>query len=131
AVARCVDPSITALLPRQIPENRLAAFKGRLGRRTVYLDGGKPMKLEVVRERGLAENRVLSAAAVALAAKRGTTCTMHTESEGQTRQIVLKEGGDLSALAGFLASTVTGVRLLSEREGGGVCLTLQGGAWPV
>ncbi|CAN0035081.1 unnamed protein product, partial [Ectocarpus sp. 12 AP-2014] len=73
AVARCVDPSITALLPRQIPEHRLAAFKGRLARRTVCLDGGDPIKLEVIRERGLAETRVLSAAAVALAAKRGTT----------------------------------------------------------
>lgn len=39
-------------------------------------------QLEVIRERGLAETRVLSAAAAALATKRGTT-----ESEGQTRQV--------------------------------------------
>lgn len=37
----------------------------------------------------------------------------------------MKEGSDLSALAGLLASTVTAVRLLSEGEGGGICLTLQ------
>lgn len=40
-------------------------------------------------------------------------------------QVFLREGGDLSVLAGLLGSTVTGVRQLSEQEGGGVCLTLQ------
>ena len=40
-------------------------------------------------------------------------------------QVVLKEGGDLSALTGLLGCSVAAVRLLTEREGGGVCLTLR------
>lgn len=40
-------------------------------------------------------------------------------------QVVLKEGGDLSALTGLLGCSVAVVRLLTEREGGGVCLTLR------
>lgn len=40
-------------------------------------------------------------------------------------QVILKEGSDLSALAGLLGYYVAAARLLTEQEGGGVCLTLR------
>lgn len=40
-------------------------------------------------------------------------------------QVILKMGGDLSALTGLLGCSVAAVRLLTEQEGRGVCLTLR------
>ena len=39
-------------------------------------------------------------------------------------QVILKEGGDLSALTGLLGYSVAAMRLLPEQEGGGICLSL-------
>lgn len=40
-------------------------------------------------------------------------------------QVILQEGSELSALAGLLGCSVAAVRLRTEEEGGGVCLTLR------
>lgn len=48
----------------------------------------------------------------------------HT-SRPSPRQVVLREGDNLKAMAGFLSSTVVRVDVLNDQAGGGVCITLE------
>eukprot|EP00752_Nemacystus_decipiens_P009138 g8162.t1 len=121
AVATCVDPGIAELLPRLVPKDLLTVFKSRIARRMVYSERGRPLEVDVVRKRGLKETEILTAAAAAFA-ERGKS--KHA-SAGQPREVMLKEGSDLSELTSLLGWTVGAVRLLSDQEGGGVCLTLR------
>lgn len=50
AMARHADPRTARLLPKLVPEGRLGAFKARLARRVVTLEGNRPVEVVNLRE---------------------------------------------------------------------------------
>lgn len=45
AMARHADPRTAKLLPKLVPQDRLGAFKARLARRMVTLEGSRPVEV--------------------------------------------------------------------------------------